>query len=190
MSKIPISQIVLVEGKYDKIMLENLLDATIIPCDGFGIYRKLPKRNALQSMARERGAIILTDSDSAGLKIRSFLHTLLQGAALYDLYIPAVVGKEKRKQAGSKEGLLGVEGMQATLLKQLFVEFRAVPVSNEITAADLMVHGLSGCTGAQKKKEDLLARLRLPPHLSNKSLLKELNRRFTLQELDAYLRKK
>ena len=110
MNRIPIKQIVIVEGKYDKITLENVIDATIIPCNGFGIFKNEDQKRALREMAKRNGAIILTDSDRAGGVIRSYLNSILQGTEVYTLYVPAVFGKEKRKTSYSKEGLLGVEG--------------------------------------------------------------------------------
>lgn len=187
MNKIPIRQIVIVEGKYDKITLENVIDGTIIPCDGFGIFKNKEQREALRKMAKECGAIILTDSDRAGAVIRSHLQTILQGAEVYTLYIPAVSGKEKRKPSYSKEGYLGVEGMDAAVLRRLFEEFRAEPIGTAIQAPDLYERGLTGVPGAYERKATLLQSLGLPPHLSNKALLKELNRRFDPSTFAAYI---
>ncbi len=187
MNRIPVDQVVIVEGKYDKIALENIIDATILTCDGFGIFKNMEQQAALKSMAKERGAILLTDSDSAGGVIRSHLQRLLQGTDLYILYIPAVVGKEKRKTSYSKEGYLGVEGTDAAVLRKLFEGFRAEPISNGIKTADLFELGLTGVDGAGEKKSRLLAALNLPPHLSNNALLKELNRRFDPAEFLAYI---
>lgn len=188
--KIPISQIVIVEGKYDKIMLENIIDATILACNGFGIYKNREKKAALRKMAGERGAIILTDADTAGSRLRSYLQTILQGAEVYALYIPAVMGKEKRKEAFSKEGYLGVEGTDPAVLRKLFEEFRAEPVEAGIFAHDLFSWGLTGTPGSTEKKALLLKELNLPPHLSSKALLKELNRRFTPEAFAAYMEEK
>ncbi len=187
MNKIPIRQIVIVEGKYDKITLENIIDGTIIPCDGFGIFKNKEQKAALRKMALDNGAIILTDSDRAGALIRSHLQTVLQGAEVYTLYIPAVPGKEKRKPTCSKEGYLGVEGMDSAVLRRLFEEFRAEPIRTAIQATDLYDCGLTGNPGASERKAVLLKALDLPPRLSNKALLKELNRRFEPDSFLAYL---
>lgn len=189
MNRIPISQIVLVEGKYDKIALENLIDGTIIACDGFQIYHDQEKKQAIRALAMERGAIILTDADSAGAQLRSFLQTILQGAQVYTLYTPAVEGKERRKTAPSKEGYLGVEGFDAQTLYGLFSEFRAEPIPAHIQAQTLFSYGLTGRPGAKERKEALLRALSLPPHLSNKALLRELNRRFTEETLEELIKK-
>ncbi len=190
MKKIPIKQIILVEGKYDKITLENIVDGIIIPCDGFGIFKNEEQKKAIREMAKRYGAIILTDSDRAGNVIRSYLQTILQGAELYPLYIPAVPGKEKRKTSYSKEGYLGVEGIDSKTLYRLFEEFRAEPVGTAIQARDLFEYGLTGSSGASERKADLLRSLDLPPHLSNKALLKELNRRFDSQSFKAFINNK
>lgn len=178
MNKIPVKQIVIVEGKYDKITLENIIDATIIACDGFGIFKNEEQKTALQEMAKQNGAIILTDSDSAGGLLRSYLQTILQNASVYTLYIPAIPGKEKRKTSFSKEGYLGVEGTDPAVLRRLFEEFRAEAIPTVIQARDLFEYGLTGTTGSAARKAKLLRALNLPPHLSNNALLKELNRRF------------
>lgn len=186
MNKIPISQIVLVEGKYDKITLENIIDATIIPCNGFGIFKDEEKKKAIRNLAKERGAILLTDSDSAGAKLRSYLSVILQGAQVYPLYIPAIKGKEKRKTVPSKEGYLGVEGMDAKVLYRAFKDFKAEAVKKKFTANDLYRLGFTGNEGSKAKKEALLRALSLPPHLSNKALLKELDRRWSLEDLEQF----
>ena len=185
MNKIPISQIVLVEGKYDKITLENIIDATIIICNGFGIFKDEEKKAAIRKMAKERGAIILTDSDSAGAKIRSYLSVILQGAEVYPIYFPAIEGKERRKASHSKEGLLGVEGMDSSVLREAFLKFEAKKVPSVFSANDLYSMGFTGRPNSKEKKEKLLSILGLPPHLSNNALIKELDRRVTLDELEA-----
>lgn len=189
MNKIPVDPIVIVEGKYDKITLDNIIDATIIPCDGFGIFKNEERRMALRALAKERGAIILTDSDRSGAIIRSHLQTILQGADIHILLIPAIAGKEKRKPTYSKEGLLGVEGMTADVLRGLFIDFGSKPISNAIKPIDLYNAGLSGVEGAQKRRSALLKTLMLPPHISNNLLLKELNRRFSIEEFYEFVKK-
>ena len=172
----------IVEGKYDKIALENIIDATILTCNGFGIFKNKEEIRALKSMAKGRGVIILTDSDRAGGIIRSYLQTVLQNETIYSLYIPAIAGKERRKNEPSKEGLLGVEGMNVEVLKNLFLQFSTTPVEITITAADLYDAGITGKPCSSVCKAKLLEALNLPPRLSNNALLKELNRKFNLQE--------
>ena len=189
MNKIPIDQIVIVEGKYDKIALDNIIDATVIPCDGFGIFKNEEQRKVLRALAKERGAIILTDSDRSGAVIRSHLQTILQGADVHILLAPAVPGKEKRKPSYSKEGLLGIEGISADVLRELFNGFRSDPISDAIKPIDLYNAGLSGSDGAKERRLKLLETLNLPPHLSNNLLLKELNRRFSVDEFYTFINK-
>lgn len=189
MNRIPIKQIVIVEGKYDKITLENVIDTTIIPCDGFEIFKNEDKKRALREMVKENGAIILTDSDRAGGVIRSYLNTILQGLTVYTLYVPAVFGKEKRKTSYSKEGILGVEGTDYSTLFNLFDQFRAEPIEMLIQPKDLYEWGLTGVPGASERKTRLLLKLGLPMRLSNNALLKELNRRFDLEECKNYIEK-
>ena len=189
MKKIPIDQIVIVEGKYDKITLENIIDATIIFCEGFGIFKNRALKNGLKRMARERGVIILTDSDRAGAVIRSHLQTILQGCDIYSIYTPALKGKEKRKDSPSKEGILGVEGISSEILYKLFDEFRAKPIPKEILPIDLYECGFSGQLGAKERKAKLLEQMDLPPHLSNNALLKELNRRFSKNDFYDFIKR-
>ncbi len=182
MNKIPIQQLVIVEGKYDKITLENIIDATIIACNGFEIFKNEALQRSLRSMALKNGAIILTDSDSAGNMIRSHLQRILQGAEIHLLYTPAIPGKERRKTVYSKEGYLGVEGMDSEFLRRLFKEFKAEPIAMNIKTVDLFETGLTGLPGSTQFKEKFLNELELPRHLSNRALLRELNRRYTLEE--------
>lgn len=188
MNRIPIDQVILVEGKYDKITLDSIVDATVIAVDGFGIFKNEAKKKALRTMAQQRGVIILTDSDSAGGLLRSYLQTILQGCEIYTLYVPAVPGKEKRKTSYSKEGFLGVEGTDPQVLRNLFSGFQAAPVPVTLTATDLYEYGLTGVPGASERKLALLMALGLPPHLSNNALLKELNRRFDPHSFSLFLK--
>jgi ribonuclease M5 len=189
MNKIPVNQIVIVEGRYDKITLENIIDATIIPCDGFALFKNKAFKESIKSMARSRGAIILTDSDRAGAVIRSHLNSILQNCEVYELYVPAISGKEKRKSSPSKEGLLGVEGIPSAVLYDLFKDFKAEPIKNDITPGDLYECGLSGVLGAKEAKCKLLSALELPMHLSKNALLKELNRKFDREEFFQFISK-
>lgn len=187
MNKIHVDPIVIVEGKYDKITLENIIDATILVCNGFEIFKNKEETRALKRMAKGRGAIILTDSDRAGGIIRSYLQTILQNETVYTLYVPPIPGKERRKKEASKEGLLGVEGMDSELLRSLFEEFRAAPVEMLISSVDLYEAGLMGAPNSSERKSCLLKALSLPPRLSNNALLKEINRRFTPSEFHEYV---
>lgn len=126
--KLKLTRAVLVEGRYDKIMLENLLDATILTTEGFGIFKNTEKKALLRRIAGTRGLIVLVDSDGGGRQIRSYLTGLLPKSGVTHLYIPPVAGKESRKAHRSRAGLLGVEGTDADTLRALFAPY-AVPAA-------------------------------------------------------------
>ena len=126
--KLKLTRAVLVEGRYDKIMLENLLDATILTTEGFGIFKNTEKKALLRRIAGTRGLIVLVDSDGGGRQIRSYLTGLLPKSGVTHLYIPPVTGKESRKAHRSRAGLLGVEGTDADTLRALFAPY-AVPAA-------------------------------------------------------------
>ncbi len=113
---------IVVEGKYDKIKLESLVDGLILTTDGFRIFKDKQKRDLIRALAQKQGVIVLTDSDVAGFKIRSLIRSVARDASVINLYIPQIPGKEKRKSTPSKEGTLGVEGLDAELLRELFVK--------------------------------------------------------------------
>ena len=164
--KLNIREIVVVEGRYDKIALSNILDATILTTDGFSIFHKGEKRDYLRRLGEERGVILLTDSDGGGKQIRAFLTGLFPAASVKHLYIPCVAGKEGRKKQRSKQGLLGVEGMDAEVLRALFTPFATdAPTQNltPVTKTDLYVWGLLGGENASEKRERLCQYLGLPP---------------------------
>nr|WP_317413423.1 DUF4093 domain-containing protein [uncultured Solibaculum sp.] len=181
---ISLSQAVIVEGKYDKIKLSSLLDAIIIPTDGFGIFKDKEKMNLIRRLAEERGILILTDSDGAGFVIRNYLSGCIPASQIQHAYIPDILGKEKRKDKPSKEGKLGVEGIpQSLLLEALrkagvtWDETTSQPPSEgrDITNLDLYEDGLIGSEGSKSRRLQLLSKLSLPEHLSTKSLLQMLN---------------
>lgn len=184
---IKLTQAVIVEGKYDKIRLESLLDATIIPTDGFAIFKDKEKQKLIRRLAEKNGILILTDSDSAGFKIRSFLGGSIPKERVTHAYIPDVLGKERRKTEPSKEGKLGVEGMRTqalidalekagVLCEQTQEKARAVEV------IDLYEDGLSGRENSQEKKAALLKYLDLPQRLSTSAFLQLINTFMTYEE--------
>lgn len=184
--KITIRQIVILEGKYDKIKLETLVDTVIIKTDGFGIYRDREKQRLIRKLAGEYGAVIATDSDAAGFQIRSFLQSLLQGCEVYHLYIPDVYGKEKRKTEPSKEGKLGLEGISLSALRNALKQSGVTetePFFGGITAADLYEAGFAGRAESKEMRKKLLRELNLPERLNTNSLLAVLNKRMTKEEL-------
>ncbi len=186
MEKIHIRQIIILEGKYDKIKLEFLVNTVIIRTDGFRIYKDREKQKMIRSLAKEYGAVIATDSDAAGFQIRGFLQSLLKDCEVYHLYIPDIYGKEKRKAAPSKEGKLGVEGIPLALLKKALEECGVTackPADSGIVKADLYELGLSGRPDSVGKRKQLLLELELPERLSANALIAVLNKRMSKEEL-------
>ncbi len=181
MDKIKISQAVVVEGKYDKIKLENTVDALIITTDGFGIFKNAEKKEYLRKLAEERGLLIITDSDSAGFIIRNHLKSFIDDKLIFNAYIPSVKGKEKRKSAPSKEGTLGVEGISGERILEAIEKSGALKGEKEksdrkvYTSSDLFSMGLSGTADAKARREKLFDLLNLPKHMNTNSLIKYMN---------------
>ena len=190
---IQIKQAVIVEGKYDKIKVSNILDTLIIETDGFGIFKDKNKQKLIRRLAETRGILILTDSDSAGFTIRSFLNGIVPQEQLIDVYIPDIFGKEKRKSEPSKEGKLGVEGVKSDViidaLKKAGVKFdvdaESPKKTRPVTKTDLFLDGLSGGKDSAEKRARLLKQLDLPEHLSSNSMLKLIN---SFMDFDDYKR--
>ncbi len=180
---IKLKQAVIVEGKYDKIRLNSLIDATIITTEGFGVFRDSEKKELIRLLAKKRGIIILTDSDMAGFKIRSYIKGLVKEGKITNVYIPDIFGKERRKSVPSKEGKLGVEGMPENALKQAFQkagisfdeENFPPPNPEPITKSDFFDLGLTGTPNSSEKRCKLKKKLNLPERLSTNSLLEIVN---------------
>lgn len=193
-----LEQAVLVEGKYDAARLTNLVDATILTTDGSRVFRDKELQNMLKRIAAAQGLIILTDSDDAGFRIRHFVTGLVGAEHVLQAYVPAVPGKEARKQAPGKEGLLGVEGIADDLILQgLQTALDSAPAPQTtaqdadrtaITYTDLYEWGISGTANSADRRRALLARLGLPPRLSKKELLQVLNTLYTWESLDAQIK--
>ena len=184
---IKIKQAVIVEGKYDKIRLESLIDATIIQTDGFAIFKDKEKQQLIRRLAEKNGILILTDSDSAGFRIRSFLGGSIPKENVIHAYIPDVLGKERRKDAPSKEGKIGVEGMRTQALVQALGKAGVLYEESEepkkkVEMIDLYEDGLSGGENSQAKKAALLKSLDLPERLSTSSFLQLINTFMTYEE--------
>lgn len=190
---IQIKQAVIVEGKYDKIKVSNILDTLIIETDGFGIFKDKNKQKLIRRLAETRGILILTDSDSAGFTIRCFLNGIVPQEQLINVYIPDIFGKEKRKSEPSKEGKLGVEGVKSDViidaLKKAGVKFdvdaESPKKTRPVTKTDLFLDGLSGGKDSAEKRARLLKQLDLPEHLSSNSMLKLIN---SFMDFDDYKR--
>ena len=174
-----IKEAVIVEGKYDKLKLSNFLDTLIIETNGYGIYKDKEKIKFIRRLAKERGIIILTDSDHSGFQIRNYVSAGIPKEQIKHIYIPDISGKEKRKTQPSKEGKLGVEGMSDELLLKLFrnagVSAKTVSVTDPVTNFDMFDLGFSGTPNAKENKKNLLKALELPEFLSTNSLLSYIN---------------
>jgi len=183
-------EVIVVEGRYDKNAVSQIVDATIIETSGFGILNNKEKITLLKKLAEKRGLIILTDSDKAGFFIRGRLRSMLGDINVKHAYIPDIIGREKRKEAPSKEGKLGVEGMtKDIIIKSLELagatftdEVTEEQIKSMITKADLYNLGLSGKKDSAQKRQTLLKQLNLPERLSTNSLLDVLNALFTKEE--------
>ncbi|MBR2100040.1 MAG: DUF4093 domain-containing protein [Eubacterium sp.] len=186
MEKIKIRQAVIVEGKYDKIKLENIIDAFILETNGFGIFKDKEKLSFIKKLADERGIIILTDSDHAGFMIRNHLTSAIPTEKITNVYIPDIMGKEKRKTSPSKEGKIGVEGMSKEILLEALnkanINCESIEKGEEVTNYDLFELGLSGTPNAKQNKKKLLKKLELPEFLSTSSLLSCINNMMTREE--------
>lgn len=191
---IKIKQAVIVEGKYDKMRLSAFIDAPIIETNGFRIFRDKEKVNLIKKLAQTRGLLILTDSDSAGFVIRNYLKGLVPPETIKNAYIPPIPGKEKRKQAPSREGTLGVEGLDEHTLIKVIRQSGAdcneekTKRMSSITREDFYRLGLSGGKNSAQKRRALLQKLELPEYLSTKAMLEMFNCLFTLEELEELLR--
>lgn len=190
---IRIREAIVVEGKYDKNTLRQLVDAPVFTTDGFGIMNDREMMDLLRRVAMERGLIVLTDSDGAGFVIRNRIRGSLPPECVRHAYIPDIYGKERRKATPGKEGKLGVEGMKPEILLQAlrqagatFEEGEPTEERTPITKADLMELGLSGRPDSKARRLDLQEKLGLPEHLSANALLEVLNILYdyrTLEEL-------
>ncbi len=181
-----ISRPIIVEGKYDKLKLSRIVKANIITTDGFGIFSKEEKNMLIRRLAEARGVIVLTDSDGAGLVIRNHLRNLLPKEKVVHIYTPQIKGKEKRKNEPSKEGFLGVEGMETDWLIKALEPFAdgGVPDRMELTKADLYELGLSGREDSEKRRKALASLLKLPTNLSANALLEAIRMLITKEEFE------
>ena len=185
-----IKEVIVVEGRYDKNTLSQLVDALIIPTDGFGIFKDGEKKTLLRRLAREKGLILLTDSDGAGFVIRNHLKGVIPRSQLKQAYIPDVYGKERRKAKPGKEGKLGVEGMTPEILEESLRRAGATFLdesaengerSRAITKADFFRDGLTGRPDSGEKRDALKRKLELPQRLTANGLLEVLNRLYDYQ---------
>ena len=186
MDKLKIDRPIIVEGKYDKVTLSSVLDANIIPTGGFSIFKAKEKLALIRRLGEERGVIVLTDSDGAGQLIRAHLSSAIPKDKIIHLYTPRIEGKERRKKTPSKEGILGVEGIEVARLRALFAPFAtdatAKPRGRAVEKRDFYADGLSGGDGAAERREALAAALDLPRGMSANALLDAVNLLYTYDE--------
>ncbi len=186
---IRVKQAIITEGRYDKIRLSNIVDAVIICTDGFSIFKDKEKQELIKALAAKTGIIILTDSDSAGFRIRSFIRGFVKNGEVLNAVTPDIYGKERRKAQPSKQGKLGVEGIPDKLLIEALKNAGAVEEAEarreetaQITRADLLELGLIGGSNSARRRRELQRRLGLPELLSVKLLLEVVNRMYTRDE--------
>ena len=193
---IKVSEVIVVEGRYDKAALSSYLDAVILETDGFGVFSDKEKIALLRRLADERGLVILTDSDGGGFVIRNYLKSCLDPNKIKQAYIPEISGKERRKKKPSKEGLLGVEGMtQEVVLEALHkagatIDGASDKPQGDITKADLYAWGLSGKADSERKRKMLLKSLELPEKLSSNAMLAVLNALYDRNEIFSQISQK
>ncbi len=185
---IKIKEAVIVEGKYDKIKLSGILDTVIVETDGFAVFKDKEKQHLIRFLAEKRGIIIMTDSDSAGFKIRSFLKGIIKNDNVKNVYIPDIYGKEKRKTEMSKEGKLGVEGMETKIIMTALEKAGVLYDENskkegkEITHTDFFEDGISGGENSSQIRKAFAKQLGLPELISSSALLKIINSYMTYEE--------
>ena len=188
---VKIKEAILVEGRYDKNTLSQIVDAPILETNGFGIFKDKQQMALLRRVAEIRGLIVFTDSDGAGFVIRNHVKSAIPGKYLKHAYIPDIYGKERRKDKAGKEGKLGVEGMRPEIILEALrragatIEGEDAPAPQAITKQDLMELGLSGGADASAKRLALLKKLGLPEHMSANAMLQALNLLYSPEELKA-----
>ena len=186
---VKIREAIVVEGRYDKNTLSQIVDAPILETSGFGIFKDKKQLELLRKVAKSRGLIVFTDSDGAGFVIRNHLKSAIDGKYLKHAYIPDIPGKERRKSAPGREGKLGVEGMSPEIILQALrragatIEEEDAPARNSITKQDLLELGLSGGANSSEKRRLLLNKLDLPEHMSANAMLQALNLLYSAEEL-------
>ena len=186
---IRIREAILVEGRYDKNTLSQIVDAPILETAGFGIFKDKQQMKLLRQVAEKRGLIVFTDSDGAGFVIRNHIKSAIDGKYLKHAYIPDIPGKERRKSAPGKEGKLGVEGMTPQIILNALrragatIDGEAVTTLSRITKQDMMELGLSGGKDSSSLRGMLLRKLDLPEHMSANAMLQALNLLYSKEEI-------
>ena len=185
---VKVREAIVVEGRYDKNTLSQIVDAPILETNGFGILKDKAQLNLLRRVAATRGLIVFTDSDGAGFVIRNFLKGAIPKEHLLHAYIPDIPGKERRKTAPGKEGKLGVEGMTPEIILRALrasgahMEDTLGKTRGNIAKQDFMELGLSGGADSSVKRKKLLQKLELPEHMSSNALLQAVNLLYELED--------
>ena len=185
---IKLKQAVVVEGKYDKITLENIIDAFIIPTDGYSIFKDKQKRDLIRLVAKKNGIIVITDSDSAGGVIRSYLKQICPEGSITNVYVPQLRGKEKRKSKPSKQGYLGVEGLDKQTIIDALIRSGVTDIqenskdATKITKTDLFKLGLSGRENSSALRKSICEYLKLPVGMSANAFLDCVNSIYNYDE--------
>ena len=191
-----VKEVIVVEGRYDKNALAQVVDATVITLGGFSVFNDREKLAFLRRLAEKQGLIVLTDSDGAGFVIRNYLKGALPKEQVKQAYIPDIHGKQRRKRHAGKEGKLGVEGMKPDVILEAlrragvtFLDEETAPQAEKtpITKADLMEWGLAGGEGSSQRRQALLRRLDLPEHLTANGMLEALNLLVSREKLEELL---
>lgn len=183
-----VSEVIVVEGRYDKNTLSQVVDAVIIETSGFGVFNDKEKQQLLRTLAQKRGLIVMTDPDGAGLVIRNFVKGCVDPRLVKHAYMPEIFGKERRKSRASKEGKLGVEGMSADIIMQALrrcgatIDGEEQPVTGGITTADMYSAGLTGKPDSAARRANFLASLHLPQKMTAQALLPILNALMSREE--------
>ena len=189
-----IKEAIVVEGRYDKNTLSQIVDAPILETSGFGIFKDKEQMALLRKVAEKHGLIVFTDADGAGFVIRNHIKSAIPGKYLKHAYTPDIFGKERRKIAPGKEGKLGVEGMSPEIILEALrtagatIEGETIAAAQAITKQDLMELGLSGGANAGQMRLKLLKKLNLPERMSANAMLQALNLLYTPDELKAILK--
>ncbi|MBR2047345.1 MAG: DUF4093 domain-containing protein [Oscillospiraceae bacterium] len=194
---VKIKEAIVVEGRYDKNTLSQILDASILETNGFGIFKDKQQMKLLRQVAQRRGLIVFTDADGAGFVIRNHIKSAIPGKYLKHAYTPDIFGKERRKAAPGREGKLGVEGMNREIILEALKKAGATMegetqtrTRQEITKADLMALGLAGMPGSEDNRKRLMKQLDLPERMSPNALLQALNLLYSLEELETLVKEK
>lgn len=177
-----LKEAVIVEGRYDAVKLDSVIDALIITTEGFNIFKDEEKAELIRRLALTDGIVVLTDNDSAGFKIRKYISDITAGGRVFNAYVPEVMGKEKRKAVAGKEGIIGVEGISGELIEKAIreavgesAEFNASD-ERRITLNDLYEDGFSGRKDSESRRNALKNLLKIPRHLSTRAFIEILNR--------------